>query len=213
MFQANVMKERPRWFRLLWVPAIALAVLSGLGFVATAADKKAAEKEIKETTKAVGTEYLSVGDKVRITYSDTPVPVPPTEQQIPETKMITLHLGLEVQFVGKTKTELEKEIHNLYIEKGYYKNIGIVIDVPVRMISVGGEVRNNSTFAHQANLTLTKVINAAGGFTEYAKKRKIQITRADGKVIYANWHDAVKDPQKDPLIHPGDRVQVDRSIF
>lgn len=204
------MKVRSLWFRLRWIYPCAILALCGAGFLANAADKKKADKE---ASKPVGTEYLAVGDKVRITYSDTPTPVPPTEQQIPESKKITLHLGLEVEFVGKTKTELEKEIHNLYIEKQLYKNIGIVIDVPVRMFSVGGEVRNVSTFAHQANLTLVKAINQAGGLTEFANKRKIQITRADGTVIYVKWNDALDDSAKDPPIHPGDRIQVKRSIF
>ena len=165
------------------------------------------------SAKPVGTEYLSVGDKVKITYADIPVPIPPTEQQIPETRKITLHLNLEVEFVGKTKTQLEKEIRDLYIKGGYYKNINIVIDVPVRTISVGGEVRAPSSYAHSANLTLTKAINMAGGFTEYAKKRRVTITRPDGTVVYVNWNKAVKNPSEDQPIHPGDRIQVDRSLF
>lgn len=205
------MKEGFRGLFRICVRALALLSLMGLMPVGSAAD--AAGDKDKGGGKAVGTEYLSVGDRIRVTYSDIPVAVPPTEQQIPETKKITLHLNLEVEFVGKTKTQLEKEIRDLYINKGYYKNIGIVIDVPVRMISVGGEVRAPSTYAHQANLTLTKVINMAGGFTEYAKRRKVQITRADGTVLYVNWNTAVKDPKQDPPVHPGDRVQVDRSIF
>lgn len=203
------MNSASRGWRAFWaqiyVVVLSLGILSGC---ATAKDSRGSS-----TNKPVGTEYLAVGDKIRVTYSDIPVPVLPTEQQIPETKKITLHLGLEVDFVGKTKTQLEKEIRDLYIEKGYYKNINIVIDVPVRMISVGGEVKAPSTYAHSANLTLTKAINMAGGFTEFAKKRRIQITRADGTVLYVNWHKAVKDASEDKPIHPGDRIQVDRSIL
>jgi len=205
------MKQVSRWPQRLVARLLAFFLLNGLMLAGVAADAKA-DREAS-ANKAVGTEYLSVGDRVKITYSDVPIPVLPTEQMIPETKKITLHLNLEVEFVGKTKTQLEKEIRDLYINKGYYKNINIVIDVPVRTVSVGGEVRAPSTYAHQPNLTLTKVINMAGGFTEFAKKRKIQITRADGTVIYVNWNNAVKKPSEDRPIHPGDRVQVDRSIF
>lgn len=206
------MKVSPRWFQVLWIRTLLLVSLGASLSTGFAADKRKPTGD-NDAAKAVGTEYLSVGDKVRITYSDTPVIIPPTEQQIPETKKITLHLNLEVEFVGKTKTQLEKEIKDLYINKGLYKNIGIVIDVPVRTISVGGEVRSPSTYAHSAKLTLVKAINMAGGFTEYAKKTKIQVTRGDGTVVYVNWKKAVKDPKEDIAIYPGDSIQVERSIF
>lgn len=202
------MKQDRRWYQCYCVQILAFFLLNGMTLGCVAA------KQTRDPgSPPIGTEYLSVGDKVRITYSDIPVPVMPTEQQIPESKKIVLHLNLEVEFVGKKKAQLEKEIRDLYILKGYYKNINIVIDVPVRMVSVGGEIRAPSTYAHQANLTLTKAINMAGGFTEYAKKRRIRITRADGTVIFVNWNKAIKDPSEDQPIHPGDSIQVDRSII
>jgi len=193
-----------RYFRIWWLLLAVLGVACGA---------RAAGETNQEPSQAVGTEYLSVGDKIRVAYSDIPSTVLPTEQQIPESGRIVLHLNLEVNFVGKTKTQLEKEIRNLYIGKGYYKNIKIDIDVPLRTFYVGGEVRNQSVFPHQANLTLTKAINMAGGFTEFAKKRSIQITRADGRRLTASWNKAIKDTKDDPPIHPGDRIQVNKSIF
>ena len=166
-----------------------------------------------DASNPIGTEYLAVGDRIRISYSDIPTPVPPTEQQIPETRKITLHLNLEVEFVGKTKTELEREIRDLYISKGFYKNIKIDIDVPIRTFYVGGEVRNQSVFPHHAKLTLTKAISMAGGFTEFAKKGSVQILRADGTKLEVNWKKAIKDPKFDQPIHPGDRIQVYRTAI
>jgi len=208
MFQTEYMKQVPRRINFWCVQLLTLLLLNGVttGCVA-------AKSGHSTTNQPAGTEYLRVGDKIKVTYSDIPVPVLPTEQQIPESKKVILHLNLEVEFVGKTKTQLEKEIRDLYIKNGYYKNINIVIDVPVRMVSVGGEVRSSSTYAHSANLTLTKAINMAGGLTEFAKKRRIQITRADGTVLYVNWNKAIKDPSEDPPINPGDSIHVERSIF
>jgi len=210
------MKKIKDWLPTRWVAVLAAVWLGGSASLAPAAEKTPAEKTPagkKSEPVVAGTEYLNVGDRVRISYSDIPVTVPPTEQQIPETRKLVLHLNLVVEFVGKTKSELEREIRDLYISKGLYKNIKIDIEVPGRPVWVGGEVKSESTYAHQANLTLTKAINMAGGFTEFAKKRRVIITRADGTRIFVNWNRASKNPADDPPILPGDRIQVDRSVF
>lgn len=206
MFQENVMDRNTRGWSQFWVQLLAVLVM---GWNCLAADAPAKG----EASKTVGTEYLSVGDKIRVSYSDIPTAVPPTEQQIPESKKIRLHLNLEVDFVGKTKSQLESEIRDLYISKGFYKNIKIDIDVPLRTFYVGGEVRAPSVYPHQANLTLTKALDMAGGFTDFAKKRTINITRADGTRVKVSWFKATKDTKHDPLIHPGDRIQVDKTAF
>ena len=192
-----------------WWGLMVLLGCSLLGLRVHAAGAPAAAGEQKNLTE----EYLNVGDKVKIIYSDIPNAVLPTEQQIPANRKVVLHLNLEVDFVGKTKTELEREIRDLYINKGYYKNINITIDVPVRPISIGGEVRSPSAYPHQSNLTLTKAINMAGGFTEYAKRKKVHVIRADGTKFDVNYNEAVKNPSVDKPIYPGDRVHVDRTIF
>ncbi len=213
-----------RFGQLTWIWACLISTLSVMGCLAArpASPAKSAQADTApkvepgsklEAGKPIGTEYLAVGDRIRVTYTDIPTPVPPTEQQIPETRKITLHLNLEVEFVGKTKTELEREIRDLYISKGFYKNIKIDIDVPIRTFYVGGEVHNQSVFPHHAKLTLTKAISMAGGFTEFAKKSSVHILRADGTKLDVNWKKAIKDPKFDQPIHPGDRIQVDRTII
>lgn len=202
-----------RWQNRLGIPWFQM--LSVLLFCGICASCSTADSPVVTAGKksSLNEEYLNVGDKVKIIYSDIPNQVAPTEQQIPANHKIVLHLNLEVDFVGKTKTELEKEIRDLYINRGLYKNINIAIEVPTRPISIGGEVKSPSTYAHQANLTLTKAINMAGGFTEYAKRTKIHVIRADGTKFDVNYKTADKDPAADKPIYPGDRIHVDRTIF
>ena len=206
------MKRWQNWTGIHWFRVFSVLLLCSLGAgCATAEGSAAAAAADKKAT--LNEEYLNVGDKVKIIYSDIPNTVAPTDQQIPANHKIVLHLNLEVDFVGKTKTELEKEIRDLYINKGYYKNINIAIEVPTRPISIGGEVKAPSTYAHQANLTVTKAINMAGGFTEYALRKRIHVFRADGTKFDVDYRKAVKDPAADKPIYPGDRIHVDRSIL
>lgn len=205
------MKRWQNWAGICWFRALSVFLLCGLSLGCAAVGGPAAATAEKKNP--LTDEYLNVGDRVKIIYSDIPNVVAPTEQQIPTNRKIVLHLNLEVEFVGKTKTELEREIRDLYINKGYYKNINIAIEVPLRPISIGGEVRAPSTYAHQANLTLTKAINMAGGFTEYAYRKKIHVFRSDGTKFDVDYRRAVKDPAADKPIYPGDRIHVDRSVL
>jgi protein involved in polysaccharide export with SLBB domain len=53
-------------------------------------------------------------------------------------------------------------------------------------------------------------IRVAGGFAAYADKKNVQITRADGTVLYVHCLEAIKHPEKDPPIYAGDRIWVGR---
>ena len=165
----------------------------------------------KPTPDAPGNDVLNVGDRVKVVYID--VQVSPAELQIPESGELTLHLGHKFMFKGKRRDTLEQEIRNYYIDNGLYRNIGVTIEVPARPLSVGGEVRSPGNYPHTGPLTVLKAIDMAGGFTEYAKKRGVQILR-NGKTLTVNCIKALKDPAKyDMPVYPGDKINVPRSIL
>ena len=59
-----------------------------------------------------------------------------------------------------------------------------------------------------------KAVQTAGGFTEFAKRTRVQITRADWrKETPVNCDKAVKNPKLDLAIFPGDQIFVDRRKF
>ena len=58
-----------------------------------------------------------------------------------------------------------------------------------------------------------QAIGAAGDFTDFANKRKIELIRANGTKQIVNGKKARTDPKLDPWILPGDHIHVRRSIF
>lgn len=160
-------------------------------------------------------DVLRLGDSVSIIYSDIPSPPAASTQQIREDGKITLHLNYTVTAVGKTRGDLEREIRELYVERAkVYRDITITIQTATRFVSVGGEVRTPGALPHNGDLTVLKVINAAGGFTDFAKRTKVVVTRASDKSqITVNCNRAQKDPSKDILVYPGDVIFVKKSIW
>ncbi len=160
-------------------------------------------------------DVLRMGDSVSVIYSDIPSPPAASTQQIREDGKITLHLNYTVVAAGKTRGDLEREIRDLYVNREkVYRDITIAIQTATRFVSVGGEVRTPGALPHNGDLTVLKVINAAGGFTDFAKKTSVVVTRASDKSqITVNCNRAQKDPSKDLAVFPGDVIFVKKSIW
>ncbi len=160
-------------------------------------------------------DVLRMGDSISVIYSDIPSPPAASTQQIREDGKITLHLNYTVVAAGKTRGDLEREIRDLYvIREKVYRDITIAIQTATRFVSVGGEVRTPGALPHNGDLTVLKVINAAGGFTDFAKKTSVVVTRASDKSqITVNCNRALKDPSRDLPVFPGDVVFVKKSIW
>jgi polysaccharide biosynthesis/export protein VpsN len=56
------------------------------------------------------------------------------------------------------------------------------------------------------------VINAGGGFTEYANRKKVRLLR-DGKVTVVDVTAIIGDPAKDIPLKPGDSIEVPQSFW
>jgi len=74
-----------------------------------------------------------------------------------------------------------------------------------------GEVRAPGPKTYLGITTVTKAIGAAGGLTDFASKRRIYLTRANGTKLKINYKKAIADPKADPQVFPGDAVNVERS--
>ena len=57
-------------------------------------------------------------------------------------------------------------------------------------------------------MTVLKAVSAAGGFTDYAKRVAVEVTRTDGTKVVVNCKKAQKNPKLDIPISPGDRISV-----
>jgi len=162
-------------------------------------------------TNAVDVGHFAVGDQVTVTLIGPDPALPLHDERIKEDGTITMDLIGSVKAAGKTAGELQKEIHDLYVPK-YYTRLTVVVKSLDLSYSVGGEVKQEGPKVYIGETTLTKAIQAAGGFTDFANRKKITLTRA-GKTAIHNWYKIQDNPSLDPLIIPGDRIQVPRKFF
>jgi protein involved in polysaccharide export with SLBB domain len=165
------------------------------------------------TNSVFSIDRIAVGDVIRVMY-EASVPIAPTEIQVPETGLVTIHMGEQVQVADKMAADVSKEIRDLFtVKKQMYKRLSVNVQVLGRTVSVGGEVRTTGSFAFEGGMTVLKAINRAGGFTEYADRRKVRITRVNGQQIMVDCKLALKKPDLDVPLYPGDRIEVVRSIL
>ncbi len=61
-------------------------------------------------------------------------------------------------------------------------------------------------------ITLLQAIAAASGYTEYANKRNVTITR-NGQIMRFNAKEIEKHPERDVPVEAGDRIKVHRSFY
>ena len=165
------------------------------------------------TNAAFSIDRIAVGDVIRVMY-EASVPIAPTEIQVPETGLVTIHMGEQVQVAGKMAADVSKEIRELFtVKKQMYKRLSVNVQVLGRTVSVGGEVRSTGSFPFEGGMTVLKAVNRAGGFTEYADRRKVRVTRVNGQQITVDCKAALKMPELDVPLYPGDRIEVVRSIL
>ena len=156
---------------------------------------------------------IAVGDVIRVMY-EASVQIAPTEIQVPETGLVTIHMGEQVQVAGKMAADVSKDIRDLFtVKKQMYKRLSVNVQVLGRTVSVGGEVRTTGSFPFEGGMTVLKAINRAGGFTEYANRREVRVTRVNGQQVTVDCKAAMKKPDLDVPLYPGDRIEVVRSIL
>ena len=82
-----------------------------------------------------------------------------------------------------------------------------------RYYFVGGEVKIANRQMYIGRMTVLRAIDTAGGFTDFANRKKVEVRRAGGQKLSVNWYDAVKDPRKDPEVFPNDQIIVHKKLF
>ena len=136
--------------------------------------------------------------------------IAPFQGRISEDGTITLQLIGAIKAAGKTASELQKDIHDAYVPK-YYLRLTVTVGGQDRLYYVGGEVKAPNRYLWAAEITLTKAIQTASDFTDWAQKKKVTITRIDGKVVGPiNCTKVLEGKIADPPILPGDKIYVPR---
>ena len=117
-----------------------------------------------------------------------------------------------VQAAGKKRGELEDEIYRLYVPN-LYKRLTVKVGSEGRVVHVRGEVKIPGRVQYLGDMTVLRAIAAAGDFTDFANRRKIKVTRANGQRIVVDCIKAQQDPEKDLPAYPDDLIDVDRRLF
>lgn len=175
-----------------------------------------ASADVGATSKPRGPEpeVFRVGDTLTIVYSDLPQITPAFEGKIKEDGSVTLLLNKAFTAAGKTAGQLEKEIREYYVPR-YFKYMTATVKTleTTRWYYVYGEVRAPNRYMYTSRLTVLQAITSAGGFTDFANKKKLKLNRVDGRSEIINWSKAMTEPKSDPEVYPGDTIHVPRRIW
>jgi len=192
---------------------MAVLLVLALLFVGCADIAAPTPNKVPDAADSMSADFLRPGERIRVVFNDIPDSPVPTEEVIPEDGRIILPRGVEVVVIGKKRTDVEQEIARIYVEeKKLYRKITANIERMASFISVGGEVRNPSSVMFRGDMTVTAAIASAGGFSEYANRSGVIVTRAaNKKQIKVNVRRAVNNPELDLILYPGDQIHVPRS--
>jgi polysaccharide export outer membrane protein len=160
---------------------------------------------------AASASQLRPGDSLTIAIIGVPDPTT-NNVQIDDQGIVSLPYIGTVKASGETAAGLTQLIREAYVTKKIYTSVDISVSVTERYVYVGGEVEKPGRIVWTPDLTASKAIESAGGFTLYAKKDKVGVVR--NQILYGiDIKLAQKSPFEDPRLEPGDSIQVSRSAF
>ncbi|HEX9784211.1 MAG TPA: polysaccharide biosynthesis/export family protein [Opitutaceae bacterium] len=167
---------------------------------------------------------LNIRDQIELQIFDEPELG--TTQRIDGRGQVRVQLIGTVSLVGKTVREAEDFIETLYVERRILRNPMAtvrVIEYAAREVNVLGEVGNPGALLFPAEINemdIVDVIAKAGGFTQLARRNRVEVTRigSDGKSVVSevNVDDYIRGRSRDGnrfMIRPGDTISVPAILF
>jgi protein involved in polysaccharide export with SLBB domain len=156
-------------------------------------------------------DVLHPGDMLVITFADLPTLVSPIEQRVKDDGTITLIENQTFTAANKSRGQLETEIRERYVPKIFVKmTVSVMHQKDTQFYYVGGEVKSPGRQVYISRLTVLGAIKSAGDFTDYANRKKVQLTRASGRTFKINCNDALQNPTLDLEVMPGDNINIPR---
>jgi len=127
---------------------------------------------------------------------------------------ISLPLIHEMKAAGLTPLQLEAAITERL--KGFYENPNVSVTVMEPnsfKVYISGEVMKPGVYRLREETTILQIIPMAGGFTDWAKRKKILVIRKENgkeKRFTVDYRKAMKgdDPNSNVVLKPGDTIIV-----
>ena len=159
------------------------------------------------------TDLLRTGDSITVTFSDIPPPgIFPVVQRIRDDGKITLPHNVTLLAAGRTVGQLQNDIRAAYVPN-LYVDLTASVKSEERVFFVEGEVKLPSRLPYQGEMTVLRAITSAGGFTDFAYRKKIELRRTTGQKLMINWFKAIEDPKLDVPVYPNDQIIVHKKIW
>ena len=201
-------------FSRLGVLLVATAILSGCETFESSSSAPPSAANVSADTG--GMDILRVNDLVQVFFSGNISAPKDFNERIKEDgtispPMITTPEDGPVKAEGKTVGELQKILQERYNK--YFRNLTVTVLTESRAFYVDGEVRTPSRQPYSGAITVTKAIAAVGGFTDFAKRSKVRLIRANGEKHTINYDKALRKPELDLPVHPGDQIVVPRRVI
>ena len=184
----------------------------------TDTSKKITDNNRAEDSKRIAGDVVAGGDKYIIGPEDVLHIFVWKEESLTKTVpvridgKISLPLLDDIQAAGLTPLQLKEELTNKL--KGFVDNPTVTVTVTEAnsyRVFISGEVKTPGIVRIRSEITLTKLIIMAGGFTEWANKRKILIiTKEDDKEkrITVNYNKIIDGDIPDIVIKHGDTIII-----
>lgn len=161
---------------------------------------------------------IGVGDQLMIrVLGERDMDAP---RRVPEDGVINYFFIGDVKVLGKTTTEVEREIKDL-LDKDYLVNPQVLVEIErydEQYVSVAGQVGRPGRVQLPPDHTVDVIeaIAQAGDFTRLANRKDIKVQRAKtGEVTKYTYDQLQKSVQagKKVVLNPGDVVTVGERIF
>jgi polysaccharide biosynthesis/export protein VpsN len=174
-------------------------------------DRSATSSGNTSIPAATSSAQLRSGDSLTIALQGVPDPSVNSVQVDDQGRISLPYIG-PLLAAGMNTGELAQRIRETYIDKKFYNTVDVSVSVTERYVYVGGEVVRPGRIVWTPDLTVAKAIQAAGGFTLYAKESRVSLVR-DQLPYDLDVKLAQRNPSQDPRLMPGDSIQVPRSPF
>jgi polysaccharide export outer membrane protein len=203
--------------------ALSLAVLTwtSLGVAQEAPVQAPVQAPVAPVAQTVGPNYIvGPGDSLQIFVWRNPelsttVPVRPDGK-------ITTPLVQDMVAVGKTPSELAKDIETVLAEYIRSPQVNVIVAIPVSAFSqvkVIGQVSNPQSLPYRDGMRVLDAVLASGGLAEFAAGNRAKIVRkqADGKTVEMKVRiaDLINkgDMRHNLALQPGDVLVIPESRF